>query len=626
MQWVTDHSIGEAFSTADLTRFGTRASVDQALSRLVKKKCLLRLARGIFITPSDQNVVRTISPVESALGVISRRSNCAIQVSGTEAVKCLNIPVEPISNPDQNFQWVAKPRRLTIAGKSIHIRSTSPRKVALCGRPAGLAVTAIWQIGRPNMTSTIMTTIINSLSPEERRALRESAAALPAWAREQMPDVDVDVVENMRSSAIIPKSIPSRKFHDVRNSETETARSAFHDDLDEDAIDSGKRSASAAEGRWSGFGPYYAMFPVDFARQVIARYCPPGGAVMDPFCGRGTVPFVALATGREGLACDINPVAWIYAKTKTDPYPDPQVVLRRARKIYTLITRNDRRPKNEFQELAWSRDVLGFLNAARRELNWKGSRIDRTLMGILLVHLHAKLGNGISNQMRQSKAMAPEYSVKWWREKEMLPPEIDILAYLEDRLEWRYKMGVVENAEDVERPTILLGDARTVLRRTPKAFEANLILTSPPYYGVTNYRYDNWIRLWLLGEGPTLPQTDAWARHGNKEEYRELLNRTFTVCKKKSTEDAVIYVRTDARKFTLESTVDVLRGVWPDKRLYFAFDGFKKATQTALFGDKELKPGEVDLLLLPSDHPIPIGMQLIEVNTYPNLPTNDLSK
>lgn len=200
---------------------------------------------------------------------------------------------------------------------------------------------------------------------------------------------------------------------------------------------------------------------------------------MDPFCGRGTVPFVALATGREGLGSDINPVAWVYAKTKTDPHPDPAVVLRRARQIHASITRADRRPENEFQELAWSRDVLGFMNAARRDLNWKQSRIDRTLMGILLVHLHAKLGNGFSNQMRQSKAMAPEYSVKWWRRNQMQPPEIDILASLEQRLAWRYKMGIVSNVADIPRPTILRGDSTITLRRSAKEFMADLVLTSP---------------------------------------------------------------------------------------------------------------------------------------------------
>ena len=34
---------------------------------------------------------------------------------------------------------------------------------------------------------------------------------------------------------------------------------------------------------------------------------------------------------------------------------------------------------------------------------------------------------------------------------------------------------------------------------TRGAPRAKLLLTSPPYFGVTNYHYDQWLRLWLLG-------------------------------------------------------------------------------------------------------------------------------
>lgn len=378
-------------------------------------------------------------------------------------------------------------------------------------------------------------------------------------------------------------------------------------------------SMSTAEGRWSGFGPYYAMFPVEFARQVVERYCPTGGAVLDPFCGRGTVPFVALATGRTALACDINPVAWIFAKTKTDPYPDAKRLIRRACEIQASVTDADRTPVNEFQELAWSQDVLGFLNSARRQLNWRQSQIDRTLMATLLVHLHSKLGEGLSNQMRQSKAMAPEYSVKWWKERAMFPPKIDVLGMLKEKLSWRYKKGIVIPGERSQKPTIKLGDNREALRRRGAPFSADLILTSPPYYGVTNYRYDNWIRLWMLGEGPALPASDAWARHQNQDEYRDLIRNTFKRCKSKATDGVIVYVRTDARQFTLQTTIDALREIWPNKDLYYAFDGFKKPTQTALFGDKAEKPGEVDLLILSSGEKPPKDMKRLALGAYPKL-------
>lgn len=361
-------------------------------------------------------------------------------------------------------------------------------------------------------------------------------------------------------------------------------------------------TASTVEGRWCGFGPYYAMFPVPFARSVVEAFCPQGGAVADPFCGRGTVPFVAQATGRSAVGCDINPVAWVYAKVKTDPHSNKEDVLARATELLDVIRPEDYLPENEFQEYAWSRNVLGYLNAARRTLDWKGSSIDRTLMGTLLVHLHAKLGDGVSNQMRQSKSMAPLYSVKWWKEKGMLPPEIDMIQFLTDKLTWRYAKGII--TPGIGRADIQLADSRTAL---PADFRADLIFTSPPYCGVTNYRYDNWIRLWLLGEGPCTSQGETKQRHSNKVEYLKLLTDSFVACSEITKDNALVFVRTDARQFTCLATVSAMRQAWPTKTLYFSPAGFSKATQTALFGDTTSKPGEMDLLMLPNGVTAPSG-------------------
>lgn len=79
-------------------------------------------------------------------------------------------------------------------------------------------------------------------------------------------------------------------------------------------------SAATARGRWVRLGPYYAMFPVDFVTEVIRRHGTQGRAVVDPFCGRGTVPFVEMAMGLPAVAAEVNPVAWVYTKTKVDPH------------------------------------------------------------------------------------------------------------------------------------------------------------------------------------------------------------------------------------------------------------------------------------------------------------------
>ena len=129
------------------------------------------------------------------------------------------------------------------------------------------------------------------------------------------------------------------------------------------------------------------MFPVAFAREVVGAFSQPGETVLDPFCGRGTAPYVAMVSGRGAVGCDLNPVAWVYACAKTDPHPSLEQTCSRVAQIAGAVRSRDRHPADEFQALAFCPQALGFIKAARRELRWSDSRLDRTVAGLLLHYL-----------------------------------------------------------------------------------------------------------------------------------------------------------------------------------------------------------------------------------------------
>ncbi len=350
-----------------------------------------------------------------------------------------------------------------------------------------------------------------------------------------------------------------------------------------------------AESRWARLGPYYAMFPIEFARQVVEAFSKHGDMVLDPFCGRGTAPYVAMVSGRGAAGCDINPVAWLYAAVKTDPHPSLADVIRRIDEIGRAVRERDCRPADEFQELAFARRALGFINAARRELRWRDNALDRTIAALLLHYLHAKLGQGLSNQLRPTKAMCPDYSVRWWRKRGLTtPPDIDAAAFLHHRAAWRYAKGVPEHAGNA---CVELGDAAAVLPDMPAS--ASLILTSPPYVGVTNYRADNWLRLWALGEGPSRPDWSNDQKFCSAEKYESMLAGVLQVARTRSRQDAVWCLRVDARERTLAVVRRVMAGLLPDYRPYERKSPSPRRTQTTLYGDYRTKPGDIDLVYLP---------------------------
>lgn len=359
---------------------------------------------------------------------------------------------------------------------------------------------------------------------------------------------------------------------------------------------------NTAENRWAGVGPYYAMFPIKFANEVINQYTRERDIVLDPFAGRATSIYSATIQNRTGIGIELNPVGWVYGKTKLHPASRESVENRLseiARVADEFAETTNSLP--EFFHLCFNQKVRRFLLAARDQLMWKRKAVDWTVMGLLLVYLHGKRNQSLSNQMRQTKSMAPRYAVNWWKKHNLTPPELDPLAFMLKRIQWRYAKGLPH----LNGSRIYLGDCNDVLNRIRKTLAdkgrlpVRLIFTSPPYFGVTNYHYDQWIRLWLLGYPPE-PNSSLGKnreRFQREEEYRSLLETTFHKISCLTDKESVIYVRTDSRQFTLETTRNVLERTFPDKEMKVIAQPVTGTTQTRLFGNHSTKNGEVDFIL-----------------------------
>lgn len=359
---------------------------------------------------------------------------------------------------------------------------------------------------------------------------------------------------------------------------------------------------NTAEKRWAGIGPYYAMFPVKFANEVIEQYTKEGDMVLDPFAGRATSVYSATIHKRTGIGIELNPVGWVYGKTKLHPASQNAVeerLLELAKTVDEYTSAADNLP--EFFHLCFSRNVRMFLLAARDQLKWKRRVADWTLMGLLLVYLHGKRDQSLSNQMRQTKSMAPNYAVRWWKEHDLTPPDLDLVNFMLKRIKWRYAKG----RPYLNGSQVYLGDCDHLLTKIQKRLVSlgrlpvRLIFTSPPYFGVTNYHYDQWIRLWMLGY-PPVPNSSL-GKHRKRfqveEEYKHLLEKTFREVSRLTGKESVIYVRTDSRKFTLDTTCNILKQAFPDKEMTIIEQPINGATQTHLFGNHSTKIGEVDLIL-----------------------------
>ena len=277
---------------------------------------------------------------------------------------------------------------------------------------------------------------------------------------------------------------------------------------------------------------------------------------------------------------------------KLAPEPDPGQVLRRLGEIGRAARPQDRRGRTQFERMAWSPGVRAFLRAARRELDWRGSATDRTLMAFVALHAQDKFGEGLSNQFSPTVAYSPAYAVRWWNRRDLTrPPDVEPVEFLTAKITRRYQFGAPLQA----RGCALLGDAGEVLQGVPP-LNAGLLITSPPYRGVTDYWNDHWLRLWLLGYGMRKNWKQT-ARYSGAASYEQMISRVFGEVQRHLAPNAAVLVRCDQRRQTADICAQALMSLWPNQQVLVRATKAPYDGVSSQHGRGGSKAKELDLLL-----------------------------
>ena len=301
--------------------------------------------------------------------------------------------------------------------------------------------------------------------------------------------------------------------------------------------------------RFHSICPYFAMFPETFVEKHLTA-SQHDGVVFDPFCGRGTTVFQALLQGREAAGTDVHPVAVSISGAKADP-PACSEVKERLTELRDGVSEPDdtgwQGDLDEFFDLCFHPDTLLQVRYLRSILDWENSKEDRFIATLCLCALHGeshKSPNYFSNRMPRTISTKPEYSVRWWKEKDHVPPPRDAFAILERWLDYRFR-----TPPPAGRAEIVQADARRAAKVFPDlSGQVTDVITSPPYLDTTNYREDQWLRLWFLGGEPAVPSGRRDDRHYNKENYWAFIRESMEGLGPLLAEQARIVIRIGGRQ------------------------------------------------------------------------------
>lgn len=168
------------FTTRDLLSYGSRASVDQALYRLVKQRAIIRLARGVFIR--DGSKIPKIADVASAKAQAFGKQ---IGMHGYELLRKLfpdsQEPVQDTSQIVATFAVNSRTSSFRFGSVTILLHGVCQRKMQLAKSNVGCVVLALWAGGKTLCSQGLLQKLTRFWARKELQLIKQMASIIPAW-------------------------------------------------------------------------------------------------------------------------------------------------------------------------------------------------------------------------------------------------------------------------------------------------------------------------------------------------------------------------------------------------------------------------------------------------------------
>lgn len=257
-----------------------------------------------------------------------------------------------------------------------------------------------------------------------------------------------------------------------------------------------------------GFHAYPArMHPVT-ARRIVEALSAPSAAVLDPFCGSGTVLVEALQTGRSAVGTDLSPLAVLLATAKTRPRRSRELeeLVSAARRVAALA--DTRRKARAGATRRWPKEdvalfephVLLELDSLRSGVLAAAAPFPRDDLALVLSATLVKLSRqrGDTSTWTETRRLGAGYPAK---------------LFVRKAEELASRITAFDASLPSPRPAVRVAlDDATHLSTVPEK-SIDLAVTSPPYAGTYDYLAHQSLRMrWLNLDSRPLERGEMGAR------------------------------------------------------------------------------------------------------------------
>ncbi|MDE0347284.1 MAG: DUF6088 family protein [Boseongicola sp.] len=171
---------GAIFAPSDFLDIGSRASVDQALSRLTDQGVIRRLARGLYDYPKKSPRFGYLSPsADDIAKAVARKDNQILQPSPAMAANQLGLSTQVPSRP--TYMTDGATRTKTIGWQVIQFRNASSKTLVGAGHRTGAVFQALRYVGKGRVDDHVIGKLARALDDKDRVLLSRQSKHVPAW-------------------------------------------------------------------------------------------------------------------------------------------------------------------------------------------------------------------------------------------------------------------------------------------------------------------------------------------------------------------------------------------------------------------------------------------------------------
>ncbi len=196
MKKVSKNKKGWVCTPKDFVYMGSRAAVDQALSRLVKAGRLRRVGCGLYDVPRTSKVLKwSISAdMDAAIAAIARRDGAKILPDSLDSANLLGLTNAVAAK--NIYETDGYSRTVIVDGRTVRFRHAPPRVMRWAGKPGAPVVQALRWLGPyASRDPDVAPTLRRTLPDYVKLDLSQNIRYLPTWMQ--------PIVRNFTSDQVI---------------------------------------------------------------------------------------------------------------------------------------------------------------------------------------------------------------------------------------------------------------------------------------------------------------------------------------------------------------------------------------------------------------------------------------